>query len=171
MAHEEFRPTDLKGALDHVVEECGEVLAAAGKTLRFGFLSVNPLIPKEQRETNAAWLDREAADLMLALATLRTRMHESGLIPAAPQEKPEAAPTVVAPLTKDEYVLLMMIESGHDAVPGGTGYAYVADLLSHRGIIEVYRAERSPNGRRWYRTTELGRTAIDAYAKGIRVAS
>jgi len=38
--------------LSHVIEECGEVLAAAGKTQRWGRESVNPLLPLDKQETN-----------------------------------------------------------------------------------------------------------------------
>lgn len=76
MAHEEFRPKDFDGALAHLIEECGEVLAAAGKTLRYGLASVNPLIPVEQRETNGSWLKREMEDLRLSLESLLAKLPE-----------------------------------------------------------------------------------------------
>ena len=62
--------------LAHVVEECGEVLAAAGKTQRWGPWSVNPLLPTEQQETNVAWLWRELEDLKLAISRLEDAMPE-----------------------------------------------------------------------------------------------
>lgn len=55
----------------HLVEECGEVLAAAGKTLRWGPDSYNPEIPVAERETNIAWLRREIADLELVITRLK----------------------------------------------------------------------------------------------------
>ena len=58
-------------ALGRFIEECGEALAAAGKTVRFGWDSWNPLIPASQRETNEEWLRREVADLEVAIARLR----------------------------------------------------------------------------------------------------
>lgn len=58
--------------LAHVVEECGEVLAAAGKTQRWGPQSVNPLLPTEQQETNIKWLRRELKDLADAISRLQT---------------------------------------------------------------------------------------------------
>jgi hypothetical protein len=45
------------------MEECGEVVAAGGKSLRFGINSSNPFLPEEQRETNIDWLKREVEDL------------------------------------------------------------------------------------------------------------
>lgn len=62
--------------LAHVVEECGEVLAAAGKTQRWGRDSVNPILstPLEERETNETWLRRELQDLQEAINRLLKTM-------------------------------------------------------------------------------------------------
>lgn len=59
---------DFDSILGHLVEECGEVLAAAGKTLRWGPDSYNPELPKDQRETNINWLKREINDLKSVIA-------------------------------------------------------------------------------------------------------
>lgn len=56
--------------LGHVVEECGELSAAAGKTIRWGLDSWNPELPPEQRETNRDWLLREMRDLRRAMDRL-----------------------------------------------------------------------------------------------------
>ena len=53
--------------LAHVVEECGEVLAAAGKCQRWGFYSVNPLLQKQDQVQNIDWLKQELADLKSAI--------------------------------------------------------------------------------------------------------
>ncbi len=63
MTDQRFIQTGFDKCLAHVVEECGEVLAAAGKTQRWGPHSVNPLLPVEQQETNINWLRREIAAL------------------------------------------------------------------------------------------------------------
>lgn len=60
--------------LSHVIEECGEVLAAAGKTQRWGRESVNPLVPLSQKETNENWLRRELKDLKEAIERLQKTM-------------------------------------------------------------------------------------------------
>lgn len=52
------------------IEECGEALAAAGKTVRYGWSSYNPLVVAK-RETNDEWLKREIADLEFAISRLR----------------------------------------------------------------------------------------------------
>ncbi len=58
-------------ALACLVEECGEVLAAAGKTQRWGRESYNPELPPSQRESNADWLLRELDDLDEAIVRIR----------------------------------------------------------------------------------------------------
>lgn len=55
-------------ALGRFIEECGEVLAAAGKTVRFGWNSYNPFDP---HESNEEWLYREILDLEKAIKRLR----------------------------------------------------------------------------------------------------
>lgn len=61
------KPKNFRFCLAHLVEECGEVLAAAGKTLRWGAQSWNPELPSAERETNINWLSRELADLKSAI--------------------------------------------------------------------------------------------------------
>ena len=83
MSHPEFRPRDVYEALAHVVEEMAESLAAVAKTQRFGLLSTNPLLPPDQRETNAAWVARELSDLEQAIDTLRQMAN----LPRAPRDQ------------------------------------------------------------------------------------
>jgi hypothetical protein len=56
--------------LAHVIEECGEFLAAAGKTQRWGPFSVNPELPREMQEFNVDWLWREMMDLSETMGRL-----------------------------------------------------------------------------------------------------
>lgn len=56
--------------LAHAIEECGEFLAAAGKTQRWGRHGYNPE-PGSNRETNITWLMRELTDVEEAMARLR----------------------------------------------------------------------------------------------------
>ena len=74
MADTRFLRPGLDFALAHVVEECGEVLAAAGKCQRWGVRSVNPLLPPEKQEMNRDWLLRELDDLEGAIARLRKEL-------------------------------------------------------------------------------------------------
>ena len=63
----EYEPKTREQFFGYLIEECGEVMHAAGKTLRWGERSVNPEIPPSQRETNLVWLKRELADLRGAI--------------------------------------------------------------------------------------------------------
>lgn len=71
-----FLQRGFKNQLAHVVEECGEVLAAAGKTQRWGLDSVNPLLKPEDQETNRDWLERELKDLKKAIGRLQKTLDE-----------------------------------------------------------------------------------------------
>lgn len=73
---EAYSPQNIDQALDHVVEECGEVIAAYGKMRRFGPQSVNVELPVEQQETNGDALLRELGDLLGAMIRLRDFMED-----------------------------------------------------------------------------------------------
>jgi hypothetical protein len=66
-------------ALAHAIEEAGEFLAAAGKTQRWGRLSVNPELPPAEQETNERWLRREVRDLHDALVRLNKALDRSAI--------------------------------------------------------------------------------------------
>lgn len=57
-----------------LIEELGELQAALGKSIRWGWLSSNPELPREQRETNADWVRREIADVRQALDNIEHEM-------------------------------------------------------------------------------------------------
>lgn len=78
MSHFEYLPQGFNGKLSHVIEECGEVLAAAGKTLRFGLESSNPLT--SDPETNREWLLRELKDLKQAISRIIPELWDDGNI-------------------------------------------------------------------------------------------
>jgi len=71
--HRYMRP-GLDFAVGKATEEAGEFLAAIGKTLRWGWSSVNPELPPEKQESNAAWVSREMKDLREALDNLEREM-------------------------------------------------------------------------------------------------
>jgi NTP pyrophosphatase (non-canonical NTP hydrolase) len=68
----QYEPKTVDQALGYLVEECGEVLAAVGKTQRWGLASVNPDLPVEKQETNRDWILRELEDLSGAIDRART---------------------------------------------------------------------------------------------------
>lgn len=67
----QYEPKTREQIYGYLVEECGEVLHAVGKTLRWGEMSVNPELPAGQRETNILWLKRELVDLDGAIHRVR----------------------------------------------------------------------------------------------------
>lgn len=76
MSDPRFLQDGFDKRLSHLIEECGEVLAAAGKTQRWGAFSVNPLLPESKQETNLVWLRRELNDLYEAMVRLDLAMRE-----------------------------------------------------------------------------------------------
>lgn len=76
--------------LAHFVEECGEALAAAGKTLRWGAYSANPLLSPNEQEENIVWLMREMDDVEQAIRRLRDAAREEGLVCAVLADKTAA---------------------------------------------------------------------------------
>ena len=68
MSHERYLPMRMPNKLAHLAEEAGEVVAAVGKTLRFGLDSENPDLPEQFREKTRDWLKRELEDLKKAIA-------------------------------------------------------------------------------------------------------
>lgn len=81
-----LRPGNLRFAMDHVAEEAGEMLAALGKSMRWGLDSVNPLLPPDEQETNRAWLEREIVDLRDALTRLEREMSRDAQTPSGDPE-------------------------------------------------------------------------------------
>lgn len=75
--------------LSHVIEECGEFLAAAGKTQRWGPYSVNPELPREMQESNIDWLFREALDVQESIERLLESVRNGE---HRPTSQPEAKP-------------------------------------------------------------------------------
>ena len=67
----EYEPKTSDQRLGYLIEECGEVLAAVGKTIRWGPDSVNPELPDAEQETNRKWLTRELDDLGRAIELVR----------------------------------------------------------------------------------------------------
>ena len=70
----QYEPTTLEQKLGYLVEECGEVMAAVGKSIRWGIESFNPELPAEERETNRDWILRELQDLKGAISRVEKRL-------------------------------------------------------------------------------------------------
>lgn len=77
----DYKPTMYSSAekkMGYLVEECGEVLQAVGKSQRWGLESVNPELPPEQQETNRKWLLRELKDLEHAIGLVKRMLQTKG---------------------------------------------------------------------------------------------
>ena len=74
MTNQKYMRPGLPFAVGKTVEELGELSAALGKTLRWGWHSENPELPQHQRETNLAWVRREMKDVRDALDNLDTEI-------------------------------------------------------------------------------------------------
>jgi hypothetical protein len=77
MTQARYMRPGLDFAVGKAVEELGELQAALGKTLRWGWDSVNPELPREQQEHNSRWVLREIADVRGALDNLEREMVEN----------------------------------------------------------------------------------------------
>ncbi len=69
-----YRPITMKQHMGCVIEECGELQAALGKTLRWGLSGVNPELPVPVQEKNIDWVRREMIDAERAIGMLRKRL-------------------------------------------------------------------------------------------------
>lgn len=78
MANPKYLREGFGFCLSHAIEECGEFLAAAGKTQRWGLESVNPDLPSSQQEHNGIWLLREMDDVEFTLKRLRAKLADQG---------------------------------------------------------------------------------------------
>ncbi len=72
-----YEPKTREQFYGYAIEEAGEFLHAAGKTLRWGEASCNPELPMGERESNVTWLRREMADLRGALDRLEKHLEET----------------------------------------------------------------------------------------------
>ena len=71
----EYVPKSLNQKLGWLIEEMGEVQAAVGKTLRWGFASTNPE-PGASKEMNGDWILRELNDAERAIQLAREAIKE-----------------------------------------------------------------------------------------------
>ncbi len=76
-----FITQNLDDNLAHLSEECGELIielarliAAIGKTQRFGVESVNPLLANADQETNKDWIRREMRDVEEGMNRVRAAL-------------------------------------------------------------------------------------------------
>lgn len=72
----QYAPKTFEAKVAYLIEESGETIAAVGKSLRWGWYSVNPeLRPASEQETNRDWVLRELDDLESAIYLVREGLH------------------------------------------------------------------------------------------------
>lgn len=90
-----YYPKTTEQKLGYLAEEAGEVLAAVGKSQRWGLESSNPELPPEKQETNRQWLLRELQDLKGAIAMIEVAFGpppQPTLAPDPHERRPLAPP-------------------------------------------------------------------------------
>ena len=70
-----YKPLENDEKLGYLVEECGEVISAIGKSMRWGMESFNPELPEKEQETNRNWIRRELKDLKRAVRLVEQRLN------------------------------------------------------------------------------------------------
>lgn len=68
-----YEPKTTRQKLGYLIEECGEVLAAVGKSQRWGLESWNPEFGAST-ETNREWILRELQDLKGAISRVESAL-------------------------------------------------------------------------------------------------
>lgn len=77
MTDPKYMRPGLDFARGKAMEEAGELVAALGKSLRWGWDSFNPELPRTERESNAHWVRREMKDVREALDNLEREMDKA----------------------------------------------------------------------------------------------
>lgn len=88
----EYMPKTPRERLGYLIEECGEVLQIAGKSLRYGYRSFNPELPYNERVTNAVLMQREIANVEAAIAMVRRDIED---FPTNPDEMRHDGPDML----------------------------------------------------------------------------
>ncbi|MFQ5993425.1 MAG: hypothetical protein ACE5NA_13400 [Nitrospiraceae bacterium] len=73
---DKYLPRSPQMQLAYLAEEAGELVASVGKSLRWGLDSYNPELAVLERETNAAWIRREIANVRAACCLVETMLDE-----------------------------------------------------------------------------------------------
>jgi hypothetical protein len=74
MTDPKYMRRGLNFARGKAVEELGELQAALGKSLRWGWTSFNPELPSAEREENWQWVRRELQDVREAINNLEKEL-------------------------------------------------------------------------------------------------
>lgn len=76
MTDHKYMRAGLDFARGKAVEELGELQAALGKSLRWGWTSVNPELPSAKQVPNVEWVRAEMRDVREALDNLERELEK-----------------------------------------------------------------------------------------------
>lgn len=74
MTDPKYMRPGLEFATGKLVEELGELQAALGKSMKWGFEGYNPELPVDQRELNVDWVLREIKDVQEAIGNFQREL-------------------------------------------------------------------------------------------------
>jgi hypothetical protein len=74
MTDPKYMRPGLDFARAKAIEELGELQAALGKSLRWGWMSSNPELPEIDRVTNVSWVRDEMRDVRDAIDNLQREL-------------------------------------------------------------------------------------------------
>lgn len=77
MSDNRFIRDGLPFAANKMTEECGELIAALGKSFCYGWESYNPDLPISSREYNHDWVMRELLDVLEAGNRLKQELEKT----------------------------------------------------------------------------------------------
>lgn len=77
MTDPKYMRPGLDFARGKLIEELGELQAALGKSIRWGWDSFNPELELQERETNVNWVLREISDVEQAIINFRYELNRS----------------------------------------------------------------------------------------------
>ena len=137
MTDPKYMRPGLDFARGKAIEELGELQAALGKSLRWGWTSYNPELPPVERVINAKWVRDEMRDVRGALDNLESELDNNWLAMPAVAETRRTAP--------EDNGLLHGISSDPPSSAGERmREALEAALLYSKEIARQF-AERFPN--------------------------
>lgn len=127
----EYVPKTMVAVLGKLSEECGEIVKAVGKTLRFGLLSSNPDVPPEKRRTNQEAILQEIEDLEATIPLVREAL----------ANRTPGTDTFELPLpTIERYVsrtdaVVAQVDSGHRQIIMGATIVVSAMVTTMLGVV------------------------------------
>lgn len=133
MSDPRYARPGLEHATGKAVEEMGELHAAIGKAMRWGWESSNPELPQHERETNRTWALRECNDVLEAVLRLRAYLSEPFPSPGACIFQPRDRVAKVS-----GYPFPGVVAAAFLTLAGEVRYVVEADHPDFRGMLHIF---------------------------------